>query len=250
MSKPATLIVGNYLSPYVRKVLACLHLKGVAYTLDPIVPFYGNEDFARLSPLRRIPVLQDDQVTLADSTVIAEYLEERYPQPALYPRDIQQRARARWLEEYADTRIGDVLIWRYFNQLVIKRYIWREAPDEAVIAKVLNEDLPDIMNYLAAQVPAQGFLFGELQLADIAIAVHFRNAQFAGLQLDAGRWPVVVAYLQRVLDHPALADLRPFEAILLKTPVAQQREALLAAGAPLSETSYGGSEPRRGVFAI
>ena len=250
MSKPATLIIGNYLSPYVRKILACLHLKGVAYSLDPIVPFYGNDEFARLSPLRRIPVLQDDRVTLADSTVIAEYLDERYPTPPLYPRDLEQRARARWLEEYADTRIADVLIWRYFNQLVIRPYIWGETPDDVVVEKVLNEDLPDIMDYLTTQVPAQGFLFGELQLADIAIAVHFRNAEFAGLKLDAQRWPVVVAYVQRVLDHPALADLRPFEAILLKTPVAQQREALHAAGAPLSEKSYSSNKPRRGLFAV
>jgi hypothetical protein len=38
MSQASTLIVGSYLSPYVRKVLVCLALKGVAYRIDPIVP--------------------------------------------------------------------------------------------------------------------------------------------------------------------------------------------------------------------
>src|SRR3546814_6455128 len=47
-------IIGSYVSPYVRKVLACLHLKGLAYEIDPITPFYGNEEFGRLSPLRGI----------------------------------------------------------------------------------------------------------------------------------------------------------------------------------------------------
>ena len=102
-------IIGSYLSPYVRKVLVCLHLKGVPYEIDPIVPFMGGDRFSTLSPLRRVPVLVDDGVTLADSTVICQYLEDRHPQPAVYPRDVADRARARWLEEFADTRMGDVL---------------------------------------------------------------------------------------------------------------------------------------------
>src|SRR6185503_5110281 len=91
-------IVGNYLSPYVRKVLVCLNVKGVPYEIDPIIPFMGDERFSALSPLRRIPVLIDAHVTLSDSSVICQYLEDRWPEPALYPRDVADRARARWLE--------------------------------------------------------------------------------------------------------------------------------------------------------
>lgn len=77
--------------------------------MSPITPFFGDDEFPRLSPLRRVPVLIDDRVTLCDSTVIAQYLEDRYPERyALHPRDVGDRARARWLEEYADTRLADV----------------------------------------------------------------------------------------------------------------------------------------------
>lgn len=89
-------------------MLACLELKGLAYEIDPITPFMGGDRFTSLSPLRRVPVLIDDRVTLADSSVICQYLEDRYPAPALYPADIVDRARARWLEEYADTVGGAV----------------------------------------------------------------------------------------------------------------------------------------------
>jgi glutathione S-transferase len=82
---PRVQIVGSYLSPYVRKVLCCLNLKGLDYEIDPIVPFMGDDRFTALSPLRRIPVLIDDRVTLADSSVICQYLEDCYPEPALYP---------------------------------------------------------------------------------------------------------------------------------------------------------------------
>ncbi len=112
-------IIGAYLSPYVRKVLACLDLKGLSYEIDPIVAYMGDDRFTSLSPLRRVPVLIDDRVTLADSTVICQYLEDRYPTPALYPADVADRARARWLEEFADSRMGDVFIWGLFDHAVI-----------------------------------------------------------------------------------------------------------------------------------
>ena len=72
MSKlePAT-IIGGPISPYVRKVLAACELKGVPYEVDPIVPFFGDDRFSELNPLRRVPVLIDDQVSLSDSTVIS-----------------------------------------------------------------------------------------------------------------------------------------------------------------------------------
>jgi hypothetical protein len=95
MSEPTT-IIGGPVSPYVRKAMAVCDVKGVAYRIDPIIPFQGNDEFSRLSPLRRIPVLIDDQVTLSDSTVIAEYLDERHGKPGLFPDTPAARARARW----------------------------------------------------------------------------------------------------------------------------------------------------------
>ena len=108
MTHPVT-IIGAPASPYVRKVLAVLELKRVPYRLDPVVPFFGTDEFTRLSPLRRVPVVIDGDLVLPDSTVICEYLDERHPTPPLMPRDPAARARARWLEEFADTRMGDVL---------------------------------------------------------------------------------------------------------------------------------------------
>ncbi len=87
------LIVGSYLSPYVRKVLVCLELKGIPYEVDPIVPFYGDDRFSALSPLRRIPVLVDGDLVITDSSVICQYLEELQPSPRLLPADIRDRAR-------------------------------------------------------------------------------------------------------------------------------------------------------------
>ncbi|WP_257265790.1 glutathione S-transferase family protein [Endozoicomonas sp. ONNA2] len=78
-------LYGVPLSPMVRKVLLALEIKQIDYQLVPVTPFMKPEGFEKISPLKKIPAWQDDKVTLADSTVICEYLEDRYPKQALYP---------------------------------------------------------------------------------------------------------------------------------------------------------------------
>jgi glutathione S-transferase len=243
-------VIGSYLSPYVRKVLVVLDLKGIPYEIDPIVPFMGDDRFSRLSPVRRIPVLLDDRVTLADSSVICQYLEDRHPEPALFPRDIADRARARWFEEFADTRMGEVLIWRLFNQVAINPFVWREKTDEEVLARTLGEEIPHVLDYLEAELPADGFLFGALSIADVAIACPFRNAAFARFTVDAVRWPRTAAFVERVLGLGSFEKLKPFEERLMRTPIAQHRAVLAEMGAPLTRESYGTTSPRRGMMRL
>ena len=186
-------IIGSFISPYVRKVLVVLNLKQIPYQIDPIIPFMGDDRFSRLSPVRRIPVLIDDRVTLADSSVICQYLDDRYAEPRLYPADIADRAQARWLEEFADTRMGEVFIWRLFNQRVINRFVWGEQTDQAIVDRAIGEEIPSILDYLEPMAPAEGFIFGALSIADISIAVFFRNAMFAKYSIDPQRWPKLAA---------------------------------------------------------
>jgi glutathione S-transferase len=239
-------VIGNYISPYVRKVLACLELKGLEYEIDPIAPFVGNEEFSRLSPLRRVPVLIDGELVLTDSSVICQYLEDRHPTPSVYPRDIGDRARARWLEEYADTRLADALIWRLFHQLAIKRHIFGEAPNEAVVKHARDVEIPAALDYLERQLPDDGFVFGTLSIADISIASFFRTASFVRHDIDAERWPLMAALVAEVQALPAFQKLARFEDCMLRLPLAEQRGALISAGAPLTSDTLGTSAPRPG----
>ena len=240
-------IVGSYVSPYVRKVLVCLHLKGIPYEIDPIIPFMGDERFSRLSPIRRVPVFIDAEVTLADSSVICQYLEDRHPDPALYPQDVVARARARWLEEWADTRLGDVLIWRLFNQIAIRPFVWGEKTDDAVVQRTLAVDVPDVLGYLEGQLPGDGFLFGSPSIADVALACFFRTASFARFTVDPARWPRTAAFVARVLALEAFERLKPFEDRMMRTPIAEWRPMLAEMGAPLTAETYGTATPRPGV---
>src|SRR4029079_4958671 len=169
MSRPLT-IIGSFVSPYVRKVLACINLKRLSYEVDPITPFYGNDEFERLSPLRRIPVLIDGDFSVSDSSVICAYREDDYSGPPLLPADAKDRARARWFEEFADSRLGDLFIWSLFYQKVVRPMVWGEPTDEERVAKAESEDIPATLDYLEGELPADGFLFGEIGVADVAIA--------------------------------------------------------------------------------
>ena len=243
-------IVGSYVSPYVRKVLACLNLKQLAYEIDPITPFFGNDEYARLSPLRRIPVLIDGDFSVSDSTVICAYLDDAYPERPLLPLDPRDRAQARWLEEYADTRLGDVFIWGLFYQKVVRPAVWGEPGDQERIARTLAEDIPATLDYLETQLPEAGFLFGDIGLADIAIASFFRNGAYAGFETDAARWPVTAVFVERALDHPCLANLLPFEDVQRSAEIKHRRQALLDAGAPLTEETLGERQPRKGYMRL
>ena len=243
-------IIGSFVSPYVRKVLACINLKGLEYEVDPITPFFGNDEYQRLSPLRRIPVLVDGDFSVSDSSVICAYLDDAYPDRPLVPALPRERARARWFEEYADTRLGDVFIWGLFYQKIVHPLVWNEPGDQDRIERSLNEDIPAALDYLEGQLPADAFLFGEIGLADIALASFFQNGFYAGFTLDSDRWPHTAGFVERTLAHPCAAPLLKYEEIQRNADIKGRRQALLAAGVRLTETTMGLREPRKGMIRL
>ncbi|MGI9273392.1 MAG: glutathione S-transferase family protein [Endozoicomonas sp.] len=197
-------VYGVPLSPMVRKVLVNLETKGLEYELETVLPGMTPEGYEQISPLKKIPAFVDDNGPLADSTVICEYLEDRYPEIPLYPSDPAQKARARWIEEYADTILLTVTGANLFFERVVKVMGGME-PDEEKVQKSLERKMPRTLAYLESIAPEQGFLFGkELMMADVAIASNFINARYARFEADSGSYPKFVAYFQRLLEHPAI----------------------------------------------
>jgi glutathione S-transferase len=250
VSEPIYHIVGSYMSPYVRKVLVCMGLKGLRYTIDPIAPFLGGDDFEKLSPLRRIPVLIDGPRVINDSSVICQYLEDRHPTPSLYPADIGERAQARWLEEYADARLGEVIVARMFYQRGPKRFLFKEDVDESAFNHARDVELPASLDWLEPQMPTDGFLLGALSIADISIASFFRNAAFVRFAVDATRWPRTAAWLQRTLGTPEFIRLAKIEEAIARVPLPAQAAVLRDLGEPIAEETLGTTTPRKGVMRL
>lgn len=195
---------GVNLSPFVRKVRFALAEKGVTVEQDQVVPFGLSDDFKKLSPLGKIPVYQDGDLVLPDSSVIIDYLEHVHPKPALYPADPGQRGRALFYEEYGDTKVTGALATIFFQRFVRKNF-FQEEPDEAAVSEALENEIPPILDYLTAELGDNDYLVGnQFSVADIAVTTGFVNFRIGGESVDASRWPTVAAYVDRVFSRPAI----------------------------------------------
>lgn len=242
----AVTLIGSPVSPYVRKVLAACAIKGVEVELDPISPMYGNDDFDRISPLRRVPVWIEGDLVLCDSSVIVQYIEETRPGPSLWPADPAQRAKARWLEEFADTRLFDVLGWRLFFQIALKPRFFGTEPDAELVEKARDVELPQILDYLEGQMPEARFLFGELSMADLSLAPAFVNAGAVQVNVDPARWPRTAAWLERMETETPLGPLNKMCRTLMRTPLAAHRDRLPEFGLTAASQCWMGEAARRG----
>ncbi len=198
-------IVGTPISPYVRKVLVTLELKGIEFKCVPQVPFFPTDEFKAISPLRRIPVLKHGDFILPDSSAIVQYFDELQPTPSIFPTNIQDRARVRWFEEYADEWLGRSVVFNLFFQRVVGPLLLKQPSDEKLIKQALEVDIPKSLDYLEGVVPDDGYLFGNISVADLAVTGMFLNAGFAGWEIDATRWPKFAAYLCYVYAHPIVS---------------------------------------------
>ena len=194
-------------SPYVRKVRVVMAEKGLPYELEPVMPGNVPPAFRKISPLAKIPVYQDGDFALPDSSAISAYLERAHPEPPLYPKDAREYGRALWLEEYADTKMIEV-ITPIFGQRFVQRVLFKQPSDEAIVERQMTQLVPPVFDYLEEQAPAAGWIVGgRFGIADIALGTAFVHLRHGGESIDAQRWPRLAAYAGRVLARDSFATI-------------------------------------------
>jgi glutathione S-transferase len=193
-------------SPFVRKARIALAEKGLEYEFKQVNLFPASPEYRKISPLGRVPALTDGERAIPDSSVIIAYLEKIKPEPALYPSDPYEFARALWFEEYADGGLVTVIGQKiFFPKIVGPRFLKRE-PDLAAIQKAVDEEIPPMFDYLESQAPASGdaIVGKRFSVGDIGIACQLIQYRLAGYGVDAKRWPKLSAYLGRVCARPSV----------------------------------------------
>jgi glutathione S-transferase len=204
---PAVPIVhGGLPSPFVKKVCAFLAEKGVAYELRPLSPFPKTPELMALSPLGKIPIYQDGDFTLTDSSAICAYVERVQPEPSMYPAEPRAYGRALFLEEFADTKLAEVLGGVFFQRVIRPRF-FAQPPDEAAIAKSLAEAMPPVLDWVESQLGNGALGGGAFGIAEVAAAAQLANFRLAGEKVDAARWPRLAAFADRALTRPSFATL-------------------------------------------
>jgi glutathione S-transferase len=212
------IIYGSSLSPYVRKVLAFAGEKGIEFDLQPTGFPNHSPEYLEASPFRKMPALRDGDYTLPDSTAIVHYLEAKHPDPELIPSEPKLRGKTIWYEEFADTILVACGAKIFFNRIVAPRFMRRPGDLEAAEQAELN-DLPPILDYLEKIVPTDdGYVVGDrLTLADIAIAGPFANFRHTQTKVCPEKYPRTVAYVDRILARPSLAQWVERETAMLAT---------------------------------
>jgi len=161
------------LSMFGAKAEIALREKGLHFDLE-MVAFSQAQGYQprhpevlRVNPKRQVPVLIDGEVEIFDSTQIFEYLEHRWPQPALWPASPAARAHARQLELASD---------EVFFPHVIKLMGMRAKPDPVDSPDWIKagEGIETYYSKMDALLASREWLAGEFSYADIA----FYMAQF------------------------------------------------------------------------
>ena len=172
--------------PYCARVRIALAEKGIEY--ETVEVDLGDRPawIYEKNPLGRVPVLEEDTFVLAESAVIDEYLDARYPEPPLWPADPAERA------------LGRMLVFR-FDELSRPYYALRRGEDGA--AGRLDVALGELDAVLLGQLFLSGREFG---LADIAYAPWILRARDR-LDVDLNRFSALADWVARLEERPSIA---------------------------------------------
>ena len=195
------LLYEHPLSPYAQKVKIALAEKDVA--VECRLPDFlsgSDADFATASPRLEVPALVDGDTRVFDSTVILEYIEDRWPTPPLLPRTPAERARVRMLEELCDTYY-EAINWAAMEIRVFGRATGRLA--EQLLARG-TEQVSGINAYLERQLGERTWLNGSaFGWGDLAVVPHVHAAAVTGNPPPPGSR--LAAWLERACARPSVA---------------------------------------------
>jgi len=204
-------ILGASVSPFVRKVHVFCREKGLPFDYVATSSRDPSEELLSVSPMRKIPALIEDNFGISDSSVICAYLEKKYPDPALYPSNPEDYARALWLEEYADTRLSEASGPIFFNT-VIKPKLMGEPGDQDAIDTSINELLPDAVTYLESELGGNSFFIGnQISIADISIASILRQIYVAKAEAELDKYPKLKAWLDQIYARPSFQEVQALD---------------------------------------
>lgn len=207
---PLTLY-GAILSPFVRKIRMQLAEQAIPHEHVIVAPFRQPDWYCDISPLGRIPAIQDGDFKLADSAVIAQYLQDTYGGASLYGETPAEAARVRWLEKYADYELAPYATFTVYAQRVLEP-LKGNATDEQAIATALSDHLPPLLDYLNGELNGKAFFLGEkMSIADIAVTSQLINMAHVGELIDEDRWPCLSSLLARMTARSSLSAILPAE---------------------------------------
>jgi glutathione S-transferase len=177
--------------PYARRTRIVLHEKGIDFDVHEVDLSNKDEEFLSVSPYGKVPVVAIDGITLYESNVVNEYLDEVHEIPRLMPANPEQRALARSWMAFADD---------YFFPFILRVRMGSQRGFSEEQIQEAKEKLQDALSRLERQLDNREYLMGEYTLADIAHAGNFHRLREVAERGDVPlqKYPNVVAWMERV----------------------------------------------------
>lgn len=189
--------------PYCQKVRVLLAEKELSFEtvlIDLRKQEQRAPEFLRLNPYGKVPVLEDEDMVVYDSTIINEYLQDEYPLPPAMPEDSAGRARVRTLEDYSDNfflpRTG----------LVLAELAKPEAEREGEGMRRYQTEIAQSLVWLDSLLEGREYLAGDFSIADIAFVPGLLILSRLGVEVD-GRWHRLAAWIARLRQRPSVQSL-------------------------------------------
>lgn len=221
------LLYEHPLSPYAQKNKIALREKGVAFdvvTPDGMGSGGGGGAWLKANPRAEVPTLVDGEVAVFDSTIIQDYIEERWPSPPLLPVGAAARARVRMIEEVMDTQY-EATTWGMMEVLVFRRVTG--ADGEALLARA-QAQVAGLNRWLEGQLGGADWFNGaNFGWGDAAVVPFVLGA--VGFGAPPAPESRLAAWLARCLERPSVAQTAA-EAAAVAEIVAQMVPAMIESG--------------------
>jgi RNA polymerase-associated protein len=189
--------------PFSHRCRIVLHEKGMDFEIKNIDLQEKHDEIAAMNPYSQVPILVERDLTLYESNIINEYIDERFPHPQLMPADPVMRARARLflfnIEQDLFSHLADV---RGSNQKTAEK-----------ARMIIRDNLTQIAPIFAKQK----FMLGdEYSMLDVAVAPLLWRLDYLGIQLPKQAAPLL-KYAERIFCRPAFIEaLTPVEKAMRK----------------------------------
>lgn len=167
-------------SPYCRRVHIVLAEKGLPYKRIHVDIREGDQrdpEYLKLNPKGKVPTLVDGDVVVYESVIINEYLEDKFPEPPLLPKDPGLRSRVRLLVDYCESQFTP--IFRAYRREMQKP---PEERNRWYMAQLLEEGSPHL-DYLNRELKGKDYLVRSFSLADVAFAPRMLLLEKTGIPL-------------------------------------------------------------------
>jgi glutathione S-transferase len=187
-------------SPNCQRVKIVLAEKNLPYEIVPIdlrKQEQKTPEYLKLNPYGKVPVLTDDGTVLYESCIINEYLNEKYPNPALMPADLGKRAKARILTDYGLAHLDGP-----YQKLRMEVTKDPKEQNQQVVDTAKSE-LRKLLQRLEDALGDQPYLVGDFSLADADLLPRFTRLEGFGVLPDASL-PRLGKYLQRMKERPSV----------------------------------------------